>query len=151
MSGYPDSVRETAWAARQFLADRLPQAQESIDEAARLIGFRCGPGYKGVVCTLIMSQAGVKLGIVRGVELPDPKHLMTGAGKVHRHVQLRSVADLKRPGLSKPLKDTLAAWRKRNGADASVAVEQTAMHKVPGPVAVVPGITGGVRATHVQR
>jgi len=118
MSGYPDSVRETAWAARQFLAERLPQAQESIDEAARLIGFRYGPGYKGVVCTLIMSQAGVKLGIVRGVELADPKHLMTGAGKVHRHVQLRSVADLKRPELSQLLKEALAAWRKRNVADS---------------------------------
>jgi hypothetical protein len=109
LADYPDSVRETAKAARQFLAEMLPQAEESIDASARLIGFRYGPGYKGVVCTLIMSQGGVKLGIVRGVELPDPKHLMTGAGKVHRHVQLRTAADLKRSGLAQLLKDALAA------------------------------------------
>ena len=116
LAGYPDSARESAWAAWQFLAEMLPQAEESIDESARLIGFRYGPGYKGLVCTLIMSQAGVKLGIVRGVDLPDPKHLMTGTGKVHRHVQLRSAADLKRPGLAQLLQDALAAWRKRNVA-----------------------------------
>ena len=45
-----------------------PKAQESIDESAKLFGFSYGPGYKGLVCTLIMSRTGVKLGIVRGAE-----------------------------------------------------------------------------------
>ena len=93
-------------------------AQESIDESAGLISFGYGPGYKGVVCTLIMSQRGVKLGIVRGAELPDPKHIMTGTGKVHRHVQLNTAADLKRSGLAQLLKAALAAWRKRNAVDS---------------------------------
>jgi hypothetical protein len=56
----------------------------------------------------------VKLGIVRGSELPDPKRLMQGSGKVHRYVQLRSIADLKQPGLRPLLKAGLAAWRKRS-------------------------------------
>jgi hypothetical protein len=68
------------------------------------------------VCTLIMSQTGVKLGIFRGSELPDPKGLMAGAGKVHRHVQLRSAEDTKKPGLSQLLNAALAAWQQRAGA-----------------------------------
>jgi hypothetical protein len=99
---YPEQVRETAAAARAVLKDKLP-------------GY--GPGYAGAVCTLILSQTGVKLGIVRGAELPDPKGLMAGEGKVHRHVQLRKPADLGRPGLAA----LLAAARKACHARLSAA------------------------------
>jgi hypothetical protein len=110
-------VREIALAARQFLARMLPRTEESLDESAGLIGYGYGPGYKGMVCTLILSRSGVKLGIARGAELPDPQHLLAGSGKVHRHVQLRAVADLRRSGLVQLLEEALAAWRRRNGID----------------------------------
>jgi hypothetical protein len=118
LSAYPERVRQTASAVRRLLKDMLPGVTETVDESARLLGYSYGPGYKGVLFTLILSQTGVKLGIARGAELPDPKHLMAGAGKVHRHVPLRSVADLKRPGLNQLLKAALAAWRKRSLAEA---------------------------------
>jgi len=117
LAGYPAPVRETASAAREFLAKMLPDAEESLDQSAKLIGYSYGPGYRGLVCTLMLSKPGVKLGIVRGAELPDPKQLMTGSGKVHRHVQLRVAADLTDPGLAQLLKDALAAWRKRYAVD----------------------------------
>ena len=60
-----------------------------------MIAYSYGPGCKGLVCTLILSRKGVKLGIVRGSELPDPKQLLEGSGKVHRFVQLNAPADLK--------------------------------------------------------
>jgi hypothetical protein len=113
LSSYPEQVRETASAARRLLKDLLPGVAETVDESAKLLGYSYGSGYKGVLFTLIMSQTGVKLGIFRGSELPDPKHLMAGAGKVHRHVQLRSPDDIKRPGLRQLLKRALSAWRKR--------------------------------------
>lgn len=113
LARYPDAVRDTATAARQLLKAHLPDVAESLDESARLLGYSYAPGYKGLVCTLIMSQTGVKLGIFRGSELPDPKGLMAGEGKVHRHVQLRSAADANKPGLSQLLEAALAAWQRR--------------------------------------
>ena len=118
LAHYPEHVQELAAATRALLTDALPGAAETLDSSAKLLGYSYGPGYKGLVCTLILSQTGVKLGIFRGVELPDPKHLLAGAGKVHRHVQLRTVADLKQPGLRALLKAALAAWRKRSRAAA---------------------------------
>src|SRR5215471_3372858 len=94
LAPYPPEVSDLALAARDFLAKALPGAEETLDESAKLLGYGYGPGYKGVVCTLLLSKTGVKLGIARGSELPDPKALMQGSGKVHRHVQLRSTADL---------------------------------------------------------
>jgi hypothetical protein len=119
LATYPEQVQETAAAARRLLQDALPGIAETVDESAKLLGYSYGPGYKGLVCTLIMSQTGVKLGLFRGSELPDPRHLMTGAGKVHRHVQLRSADDIKQAGLKQLLKAALAAWRKRDRARAS--------------------------------
>ncbi len=99
LAGYPMGVQVVAQAARGFLKEVLPGAAESIDESARLLAYNYGPGYKGLVCTLIMSQKGVKLGINRGAELPDPEGLLEGSGKVHKYVQLKSTADLERKGL----------------------------------------------------
>lgn len=118
LSAYPEQVQEIASAARRLLNGMLPGVAETVDESAKLLGYSYGPGYKGVLFTLIMSQTGVKLGIFRGAELADPKHLMAGTGKVHRHVRLRSPDDIKRPGLSQLLRLAVAAWRKRNGAKA---------------------------------
>ena len=114
LARYPEQVRETASATRSFLKNALPDSAESVDESAKLLRYSYGPGYKGLVCTLILSQKEVKLGIFRGTELPDPKRLMTGAGKVHRHVPLRSAADLEQPGMKALLTAALAAWKARN-------------------------------------
>jgi len=115
LAAYPQEVRDVAMAARALLAEALPGAEETLDESAKLLGYGYGPGYKGVVCTLLLSKTGVKLGIARGSELPDPKQLMQGSGKVHRHVQLRTTVDLEQPGLKPLLKAALAAWKKRTG------------------------------------
>ena len=118
MASYPPEVRGLALAARDFVATALPGAEETLDETAKVIGYGYGPGYKGVVCTLLLSKTGVKLGIAHGAALPDPRQLMQGEGKVHRHVPLRTTSDLKQPGLKALLKAALAAWkdrRERNG------------------------------------
>jgi hypothetical protein len=69
---------------------------------------------RGMVCTLILSKSGVKLGLVRGVELADPKGLLEGSGKVHKYVQLRKASDLNRPGVKGLVKAAHAAWQQRN-------------------------------------
>ena len=116
LSRYPDEVRETAAAARTLLKAALPDIEESADEAAKLIGYSYGPGYRGLLCTLILSKTGVKLGIYRGAELPDPARLLEGAGKVHRHVQLQRPEDLDRPELRRLLGSALEAWCRRTAA-----------------------------------
>jgi hypothetical protein len=113
LASYPAEVGELAHAARRLLSELLPGAEETLDQSARVIGFGYGPGYKGCVSTLIMSQKGVKIGIARGSELPDPKGLLGGTGKVHRHVALQTLADLKQPGLKPLIKAALAAWQER--------------------------------------
>ena len=56
-----------------------------------------------MVCTIIPSKKGVKLGFYRGIDLPDPAKLLTGSGKVHRHVEINSATDVSNPQLKKLL------------------------------------------------
>jgi hypothetical protein len=58
------------------LQGAFPGITETSDAQARLLGYSYGPGYKGTVATLILSKAGVKIGIPYGSSLPDPAHLL---------------------------------------------------------------------------
>jgi hypothetical protein len=44
----------------------------------------------------------VKLGLAGGAMLADPHGLLAGAGKVHRHIPMRTLEDLEQAGI-KPL------------------------------------------------
>ena len=112
---YPDEVRALAASARKFIRGFVPRADETVDESAGVVGFGRGSGYKGMLCTLILSKSGVKLGLAHGTSLPDPDGLLEGSGKVHRYVQLRAASDLRKPGLARLLKAARAAWQERVG------------------------------------
>ena len=113
LARYPDNIQALALEATRLLRRLLPGVEESADPTAGLIAFGYGPGYKGIVCTLILGKTGVKVGLVRGSELDDPRGLLEGSGKVHRYIQMKSAADLRRPGVSALIKATHAAWRTR--------------------------------------
>jgi hypothetical protein len=110
---YPPAVRTLATAARRLIKRQLPRVTESADPSAGLLSYGYGPGYKGMVCTLILSLAGVKIGLVRGSELDDPRRLLEGAGKLHRYVAVKSAADLDKPGVTDLIAATYAAWKAR--------------------------------------
>lgn len=82
----------------------VPEANEMVDAPARVIGYGHGDGYKDMICTIILSKGGVKLGIVGGASLPDPNGLLEGAGKKHRYVVLNDPADLKKKGIKELLR-----------------------------------------------
>ena len=110
---YPSEVGRLAREARAFILEIVPDVQETADGSVPVVGYGYGTGYKGMVCTLILSKSGVKLGVSYGATLPDPKHLLEGSGKVHRYVPLRTAAGLRQPGLATLLRAARQAARAR--------------------------------------
>jgi len=106
-------VAEIAGAVRRRLRALLPGVTEEADPAANVIGYGFGPGYKHLVCTLILSRKGVKLGFYRGAALPDPQGLLGGSGKVHRYVEIVSSEAAEDPRLEELIRAAAAAWRAR--------------------------------------
>ena len=113
LGGYPNTVQDIVLEARRVVLLILPGTTEVVDSKARVIGYGYGTGYRDMICTLILSKGGVKLGIVEGASLPDPRHLMEGEGRRHRHVLLQAPSDLRRVGLKPLLRTALSAWRAR--------------------------------------
>ncbi|MFI6595481.1 DUF1801 domain-containing protein [Nonomuraea sp. NPDC050536] len=92
------AIGEVARRAVERLMALFPDAVVSVD--GNDIGFGIAPGYKGLVFTLSPAKSYVTLGIAGGASLPDPAGLMEGAGKLHRHIKLRTPEDLDRPELA---------------------------------------------------
>lgn len=118
LGAFPPEVRELANTARSYLSNRLENSEEYPDFPARLIGYGYGPGYKDMICTLILSRQGVKIGFYKGATLPDPHQLLTGTGKVHRYVVVASPNDLN-ADLDELLVTALQAYRDRMAAENS--------------------------------
>ena len=114
MSAYPASTRALIALARATLLAALPNATESVDATARVLGYGYGPGYKDTVATLILSKTGVKIGIPFGARLADPEGLLTGQGKVHRHIPIETAAQLKSRALESLLRSAYGSWEARS-------------------------------------
>jgi hypothetical protein len=112
-SKYDEKIAGLAAHLRNFLLIELKDITELPDNSASIIGYGYGTGYKDLICTILLSKKGVKLGFYKGSELPDPKKLLTGTGKVHRFVEIRSEADIRNPELKKLLSTALTAFKKR--------------------------------------
>ena len=115
---YPAAVSDLARRLRAIVRAAIPGAREELDRPGRVIGYGFSPGYSGLVCTIIPSKKGVKLGVVNGASLPDPRRLLEGPGKQHRYVAFSKPADLEKAGLKELLRTAVTAWQERSKQNA---------------------------------
>jgi len=109
----PPEVQVLAEKARRLLLRLLPEAEETVDPTASVLSYSYGPGYRGMVCTLLLSKSGVKVGLVNGAELSDPTGLLEGSGKKHKYVQLKTASDLNHRAVKQLIQAAYAAWKQR--------------------------------------
>ena len=110
---YPEPVPVLARGLRKIVRAALPDAREELDRPGRVVGYSYGPGYAGLVCTIILSKTGVKLGIVGGAQIRDPAGLLEGSGKQHRYVAFSEASNLERPGIDRLLQTARTRWKER--------------------------------------
>lgn len=110
---YDEKVSALGFQLREFLLQQLKNITEYADPAANVVGYGYGPGYKDLICTMIPSKKGIKLGLYKGTALPDPAHLLKGTGKVHKYVEILSAESMANAALKNLLTAALAAYQKR--------------------------------------
>jgi hypothetical protein len=113
LSKYDEKTAALALQVRAFLLQHIKNVTETPDHSVSVIGYGYGTGYKDLICTILLSKKGVKLGFYKGADLPDPAGLLTGTGKVHRFVEIKSEKDIQQASLKKLLNAALAAYNKR--------------------------------------
>jgi hypothetical protein len=90
----PDS-KNIARQTRQLIYDILPNVVEVVWVQQKITGF--GTGIKKKTehfCWIMPATNHVSLGFNYGAELPDPKSLLEGTGKLFRHIKIKSIEQL---------------------------------------------------------
>jgi hypothetical protein len=111
---YDEAIKSNALELRQIIKSLFPDIHEELDVAARIIAYGFGPKYSDNICTIIPSKTGLKLGFYKGTELPDPKCLLQGTGKVHKYVLIKNETDIQSKELNALLKEAFKAYRIRS-------------------------------------
>ena len=78
----------------------------------------------GPLCCFMAGKEHVTFAFLRGAALPDPEKLLEGTGKGVRHVKLRSVADVKRPGVKELITEAAKLNKKDPPSGKMVGMEK---------------------------
>ncbi len=86
-------------AMRTALRKRFPTANELAYDYGHSIVLTYAPSERGIegVASLSIREDEVTLVFNKGPELPDPKRLLRGSGRMTRHVVLESARTLGQP------------------------------------------------------
>ena len=113
LSNYNEQVFTNALKLREVILSILPDVIEQLDLSAKMIAYCYGQKYSELICVIIPSKKGLKLGFNRGTELPDPEKLLEGTGKISRYVVIKSEEQIKSKAIKNLLKEGLKAYKKR--------------------------------------
>ncbi|XZF13965.1 DUF1801 domain-containing protein [Chitinophagaceae bacterium MMS25-I14] len=114
LSQYDEQVCSNALQLREVLLANLPGITEQVDLPAKMIGYCYGQKYSELICVIIPSKKGIKLGFNRGTGLPDPEKMLEGTGKISRYVQIKTPEQINAPALKQLLAAALAAYREKH-------------------------------------
>lgn len=90
LKGYDSKISSLALELRKILISNLPDIIEELDTSAKMIAYCYGRKYSDLICVIIPSKKGLKLGFNRGIELHDPHKLLEGKGKITRYISITS-------------------------------------------------------------
>lgn len=94
------ALRAVALALRELIISVDPDTHETPRPGDRVLSYGVGPRKMIDGYAYIAPQRDyVNLGFYRGATLPDPDGLLEGTGKGLRHVKVRALAEVARPGL----------------------------------------------------
>lgn len=78
----------------------------------------------GPLCCFMAGKEHVTFAFMRGAALSDPEKLLEGTGKGVRHVKLRSVADVKKPGMKRLVVEAANLNKKNPPSGKMVGMEK---------------------------
>ncbi len=104
MSNFDPQVKEIATATKELIYKVMPKTVEVAWVQQQIIGYGTGPKKMTEhFCWIQPNKKHVNLGFNYGAELTDEDNLLEGTGKLFRHVKMKSLDDVKRPGVRKLL------------------------------------------------
>lgn len=96
INSFSDDIKHIARETRRLIYKICPDVVEVVWVRQKNTGFGTGVKKKTEhFCWIMPASKHVNLGFNYGAELPDPKKLLEGTGKLFRHIKIKSEAQLK--------------------------------------------------------
>jgi len=95
LSAYDPKVQTICMQLRKLTVELLPETEEILFEGWKNISYGTGAsrGDKDLLLYIMPLKDSVNLGFYRGTNLPDPKKLLKGTGKLMRHIKIKAMDD----------------------------------------------------------
>lgn len=93
------NVQQLARSVRAAIRERLPTANELAYDYKTFVVIAYSPTERGIdgVVSIAARPDGVRLYLMRGPLLPDPRRLLRGSGKQTRFVRVEALSQLADP------------------------------------------------------
>ena len=105
IQSFSDNIKNIARETRKLIYAVLPETVEVVWVQQKITGFGTGIKKKTeLFCWVMPASNHVNLGFNYGAELPDPKGLLEGTGKLFRHIKIKPIEQLKDKSLITLLK-----------------------------------------------
>lgn len=114
LSQYNAEVYKNALVLREIIFANLPNIIEQIDAPANMIAYCYSQKYADLICVIIPSKKGLKLGFNRGTSLPDPDNLLEGNGKISRYVQIKTAEQITSMAMQKLFLNAIELFHSHN-------------------------------------
>lgn len=96
ISSFSDDIKYIAREIRKLIYKIYPDVVEVVWVQQKNTGFGTGAKKKTEhFCWVMPATKHVNLGFNYGAELPDPKEMLEGTGKLFRHIKIKSTEQLK--------------------------------------------------------
>jgi len=132
-------LADLALLVRSFVRSRAPDASETFFDGPYAFSMIYDPAesWTQSFCYIAVYKRCVNLGFAQGTMLPDPHRLLTGTGRLMRHVRISGPEDLERAGLAQLLdaaftlaaKSGVAATRTKPSSAPSVKPARSSLGK----------------------
>ncbi|MEO6458291.1 MAG: DUF1801 domain-containing protein [Chloroflexia bacterium] len=112
LAKHTQEVKALVQRAREIVRAANPDAVETVNPGHGNLAYSSGPTMEELAakddalfhaklwyCYIAPFKSYMNLGFLRGNELPDPDGLLEGTGKQLRHIKIRSIEDVERPGV----------------------------------------------------
>ena len=99
LSKHTPEVQALAQRTREIIHEANPEVVETVNPGRGNLAYGSGSKMGEWYCYIAPFKSYMNLGFLRGTELPDPEGLLEGTGKLLRHVKIRSIEDVERPGV----------------------------------------------------
>lgn len=89
LATFREDIRDICLDLRLLVMEVLPEAEEILFEGYKNLSYGTGESRndRDLICYIAPFKTSANLGFYRGTLLPDPHELLTGTGKLLRHVK----------------------------------------------------------------